>query len=114
MRMPERVNAVSFADESLENAFRELESGKSEDRKLASFIRRAMGDLTKNPFCGIRIPSKLWPKEYAKKYRINNLRKYDLPNGWRLIYTLRASEIEIISVLLEWFNHNDYERKFHY
>jgi len=64
--------------------------------------------------CGIKIPSSLWPKEYVKKYGIDNLRKYDLPDGWRLLYTLRGNEIEIISILIEWPSHTAYERKFKY
>jgi hypothetical protein len=49
------------------------------------------------------------------KYRIKNLWKYDLPNGWRLLYTITAdNEVEIISAILEWFDHKNYERKFKY
>jgi len=110
----ERIKSVAFADSSLKKAFEELKEGKFEDRQLVGFIQRAIEDLKAYPLSGIRIPSKLWPKEYIKKYKIDNLRKYDLPNGWRLLYTLRGNELEIISVLIEWFSHKDYERKFKY
>lgn len=64
---------------------------------------------------GIQIPKRLFPKEYVIKYKINNLWKYDLPDGWRLIYTLNPlNQVEILSVILEWFNHKEYERRFHY
>jgi Txe/YoeB family toxin of Txe-Axe toxin-antitoxin module len=112
--MPERISRVSFADVSLKKAFESLKDGKHEDKQLANFILRAIKDLKENPLCGIKIPSKLWPKEYIKKYEITNLRKYDLPDGWRLIYTIEGNELEIISILIEWFNHKEYEKRFGY
>jgi len=49
-----------------------------------------------------------------KKYKISNLWKYDLTNGWRLIYTIESDEIRIISIILEWFDHKNYEKRFGY
>jgi Txe/YoeB family toxin of Txe-Axe toxin-antitoxin module len=111
---PDRIRKVAFADESIKKAFEDLQKGKFEEQQLAGFLNRAMDDLLENPFCGIRVPSKLWPKEYIQKYCIDNLRKYDLPNGWRLLYTIRGNEVEIISVLIEWLSHKKYERLFKY
>lgn len=37
--------------------------------------------------------------------------KYDLPRGWRLLYTVTAeNEVELISAILDWFDHKNYER----
>lgn len=77
-------------------------------------MRKAIADLKENPFCGVRVPSRQWPKEYLHRYRINNLWKYDLSDGWRLPYTILGSESEIVSTLLEWLSHKQYERKFGY
>ncbi len=41
------------------------------------------------------------PKEYIKKYKIDNLWKYNLPNAWRLLYTIKGNEVMIVSVILE-------------
>lgn len=109
-----RIKRVGFIDDQTYKAFLELKSGKFEEKELASFIDRAIGDLKANPLIGISIPRKQWPAEYVREYGINNLRKYDLPNAWRLIYTLRGNEIEIVSVILEWFSHKEYERRFNY
>jgi len=50
-----------------------------------------------------------------KKYRIRNLWKYDLPDGWRLLYSITTpTKVEILSIIIEWFNHKEYERKFKY
>ncbi|GAI09304.1 unnamed protein product, partial [marine sediment metagenome] len=44
---------------------------------------------------------------------INNLFIYDLPSGWRLLYTLTTpNKIEIISVVLAWMNHKEYNKLF--
>jgi hypothetical protein len=114
MNQKERIKGIAFIDPSLKKAFEEIKSGKYEEQQLAGFLNRAIEDLMQNPLCGIRVPSNQWPKEYIQKYRINNLRKYDLPNGWRLLYTIKGNEIEIISILIEWISHKDYERKFGY
>lgn len=105
---------VGFADEKIKEAFLSLKKGRGAEPSLYEFLGRAFDDLKKDPFCGIKIPHKLWPKEYVRKYGIDNLWKYDLPDGWRLIYTVRADEVSILTVILEWFGHKDYEWRFGY
>ena len=105
---------VAFISEKLKSDFDSLKVGKFEDQKLYKFIDRAIEDLKKDPLCGTKIQKKLWPKEYTKKYDITNLWKYDLPNAWRVIYTIENDEIKIVNIILEWFDHKDYEKKFKY
>ena len=106
-----RPSKVVFASEKLEKVFESL----SEEDPLKKYIKRAIEDLKMNAFAGIKIPKRLFPKEYVQKYEIKNLWKYDLPQGWRLIYTIaRESEVELLSIILEFFNHKDYERRFGY
>lgn len=104
---------VTFGTKKLESSFEALKDGKFEDKKLYEFMERAMKDLKKDPTCGTRIEKRLWPKEY-KKYGITNLWKYDLPNAWRIVYTIKSDEVQILSVILEWFNHKDYAKRFKY
>ena len=106
--------SVAFISSKLKNEFESLKSGKFESKKLYEFIQRAIRDLSQNANYGVKIPRKLWPSIYIKTYHITNLWKYDLPNGWRLIYTIETDEIKIVSILLEWFNHKEYERRFKY
>lgn len=110
----ERLRKVGFVGPELKKAFKKLKSGKVDEKELANYLDRAMDDLEKNEEAGVRVPSKQWPKVYVKKFNFTNLWKYDLPNGWRLIYTIKGNNIEIISVVLEWITHKDYERKFSY
>lgn len=105
---------IAFVSQEVKKAFDELKEGKFEDKQLYEFLLRALDDLKKNPYIGINIPKNLIPLEYTKKLGINNLRKYNLPNAWRLIYTLKGNDIEIVSVLLEWMDHKQYERRFKY
>jgi len=110
-----RVKRIAFADAALKKAYDSLKAGKFEDRQMYAYLNRAFDELQENPFAGIKIPGDLWPKIYVMKYGIDNLRKYDLPNGWRLIYTLRGDSVQIVSVILEWFSsHKEYEKRFGY
>lgn len=102
---------VGFIDEKIKNEYLKT---KNENPELYAFLERATGDLKRNPLCGVKIPQTLWPKEYVRKYSINNLWKYDLPNAWRLIYTIAKDEVKILAILLEWFDHKNYEKRFGY
>jgi len=114
MHKENRIKRVVFVDEKLHKAYLDLEKGRSEEKELALFLKRAIDDLRENPACGNKIPRAVWPREYVQKYGIDNLWNYYLPDGWRLVYTLKGNELEIISIILEWFNHKEYEKRFGY
>jgi hypothetical protein len=102
---------VVFIDVNLEKAFNKL----AEQDPLKAWILKAVADLRENAYSGIQIRKRLIPREYRTRYAIMNLWKYDLPRGWRLLYTVTAeNEVEIISAILDWFDHKDYERKMRY
>lgn len=106
-----RTSDVKFADEKIASEFKNLD----EHNEIKQYIKRAIRDIQLNAFCGIQVPKRLILSEYIQKYGITNLWKYDLPDGWRLIYSITTpTKVEILSILLEWFNHKDYERRFSY
>ena len=105
---------IKFADIRIEKSLQKLKSSKTEDAQLHKWISRAFADLRENAFCGVRIRKKLVPKVYVEKYGIDNLWKYDLPRGWRLIYSVANGQICVLSIILEWMDHKDYERRFKY
>lgn len=109
-----KQNFVAFISKKLKKEFEVLKESKFEDKELYKFINRAIDDLKQNSACGLKIPKRVWPIEYIKKYKITNLWKYDLPDGWRLIYTIETDKVKIVSIILEWFDHKNYERKFNY
>jgi len=105
---------IRFADESIKEAFYKLEKGDDSERELFKFINQALDNLEENAFCGIQIPKRLIPEEYIKKYGAKNIWKYDLPKAWRLIYSIINDEIVVVSLVLEWLDHKNYEKRFKY
>ena len=106
--------SVGFITLKLKSSFKSLRDSKYENKQLWDNINNAMDRLEMNTELGIRIPRKLWPKIYIKKYKIDNLWKYDLPQGWRLLYTIKKDDLLIMSIILEWLPHKEYEKKFKY
>lgn len=107
MELPSKIR---FSNENVKNAFEKLKDGKGDEKELYELLIRAFGDIEKNAFCGIQIPKRLIPKEYST----GNLWKYDLPKAWRLLYAIENQQIVVVSIILEWMDHKDYERKFNY
>ena len=106
-----KPSKVIFINQKLEKTYKKLKN----DDPLKKHISSAIKEINKNAFSGIQFPKRLIPKFYVKKYKINNLWKYDLPRGWRLLYTISPqNEVEIISAILDWFDHKNYENKFNY
>ena len=104
-----KPNRVVFIDDDLEKSFNSL----SENDPIKRGIKRAIDFIKEDAFCGRNVRKKLIPKKLVKKYRINNLWIYNLPNGWRLLYSITSNgEIELIAAVLDWMDHKDYERLF--
>ncbi|MCH8823256.1 MAG: type II toxin-antitoxin system RelE/ParE family toxin [Planctomycetes bacterium] len=108
------LSEVRFIDEKLKKAFYKLEESDNSEKQLFKFINQALTNIEENAFCGTQIPNRLVPKQYVKKYGITNLWKYDLPNAWRLIYSIRGGEVIVVSIVLEWMTHKEYNRRFGY
>ena|SRR3989338_7985556 len=84
------------------------------NRQLLMAIERETDNLVINPHRGIQIPKKQIPREYVIKYGITNLWKINLPDYWRMTYTITGNELEIISILLEFMDHKRYDKVFGY
>ena len=103
---------IIFAETKIKEAWKRV---IETDEDLSKQLTRAKDNIKENAFCGRSVIKKLIPKIYTRKYKINNLWIYDLPSGWRLLYTITApNKIEIISVVLDWMNHKDYEKLFNF
>lgn len=107
--MLQKKSEIQFADKKLKDAFERLDNVE-----LKKFIERALQDIQSNPFCGVQIPKKLIPQDYIKKFNIRNVWKYNLPNAWRLIYSIEGGQTIILTIIVEWMDHKEYERRFHY
>lgn len=102
---------VVFVTDELEKSFLLL----AENSPLKKSIQKAISDFKENAFCGENIPKNLIPKDYIKKYGIDNLWWYPLADAWRLVYSLSSAEnIRILAIIIDYYSHKDYERKFKY
>ena len=110
MKLPSEIR---FKDEKIKKAFLDLDN-ITENKKIKQWLLRAFKDIKENAFCGVQIPKRLIPKEYMKKYDVNNLWKYNLPDAWRLLYSVENQKIVVVSIILDWMDHKSYEKKFNY
>lgn len=111
MKLPSKIK---FADEKVKKAFEELENSTTEDKNLYRFLKQAFENLEADAFSGIQIPKKQIPKAFLQKFGIDNCWKYNLPNAWRLLYSVGREEVTVVSIVLEWDKHKKYDRKFGY
>ncbi len=81
---------------------------------LLRSIKRATELLKKNPFSGNQIQKRLIPKKYILKYGVENLWRMELANRWRLIYTIKGGELEVINFIVDIYDHKKYDKAFGY
>jgi hypothetical protein len=110
MRLFKPADRVIFADERVEKDFNSLDK----ESWLKKALRKAIDDFKENAFCGERIKKELIPKEYTKNYGIDNLLWYPLPNAYRLVYSIFTNERLLFAMIVEYMNHKEYEKRFHY
>ncbi len=104
-----KAHKIIFIDNSLEKTFNDL----PEKDSIKKALKRAIVDIKNNCYAGRNVKKKLIPRKLINKYKINNLWIYNLPSGWRLLYSITSPEkVEIIAVILDWMDHKDYERLF--
>jgi len=102
---------VFFVSDKVKQDFEELNNGKFEEKELSKWLINSFEGLENNAFSGIQIPKKLFPKDYG---HLDNLWKLNLPNAWRLLYTVNRDENNLIVIIIEWLNHKKYEKRFKY
>lgn len=82
--------------------------------QLLKAINREKNNLKIDPQCGIHIPKKNISKGLAERYGTDKLWKIDLVGYWRMIYTITGDDVKIIAFVLEFMNHNRYNKLFGY
>ncbi|MBI2148335.1 hypothetical protein HYU23_01535 [Candidatus Woesearchaeota archaeon] len=90
----------------------QISNGKenSEEIQLLKSIKQKIDFIKANPFYGENIRKNLIPKEYG----VQNLWRVELTNFWRMLYTIKGDQIEIICFILEIMNHDKYNKIFGY
>jgi len=113
-----RKTRVIFSPEA-EEVYKHLneEASKSKtENMILNAINKKVELIKSNVHYGNPIAKKLIPKEYIAKYGVSNLFRVELPNFWRMLYTLTGggTEIEIIAFVLDVMDHKEYNKKFGY
>lgn len=100
------------------NSLAEKEKSKGDTssfhQTLLRSINRAKELLKQNPFLGNQVPKKLIPPKYILKYGAENVWRVELSDRWRLVYAITGNQIEVITFIMEIFNHRDYDKVFGY
>ena len=120
MNKPIRVILLDEADSEYkklnEIVGQQIKEGKenTEEMQLLRSIKQKVAFIKANPFYGDNIPKALIPKEYIIKYNTKNLWRVELTNYWRMIYTIKGDQIEVICFILDIIDHKEYDKKFGY
>ena len=95
-----------------------IESKKSKKKptyeQLLSSINTTIRNIRANPSFGDLIPRKYLTKKVLNKYGTDKIFRVELVGYWRLLYTVIGDEAKIIAFILEYVNHDDYNKLFNY
>ncbi len=110
-------------DEDCYTEFTKLQRCVIEDKKskkppsysqLLSSINVAIHNIKANPTFGDLIPRAYIPKKTITKYGTDKIFRVELVGYWRMLYTLVGDEAKIIAFILDYMNHNKYNKAFNY
>ncbi len=115
--------SVKLSEEA-DNVYQELNKIVGEEKlkgvdssfhqTLLRSINRVRDLLKQNPFAGDQVPKRQIPPKYIQKFDVDNVWRIELADRWRLIYTITGNQIEIITFVMDIFNHKDYDKMFGY
>lgn len=106
---------IRFFDKRIRDKFYALEHSSSEDNMMYQALHSTIKKIENDYESGTFIEKSLVPGSYRKKYGAKTLWKYNLPNGWRVIYMIGNDENnEPIAVILKWMSHIQYNKDFGY
>lgn len=82
--------------------------------QLLTSINNAIRNIKANPYHGDLVPRKYLNKQIINKYGTDKILRVELVGFWRLLYTLIGDEVKIIAFILEYMDHNRYNKLFCY
>lgn len=110
--------------EEADSVYRELNKIAGEEKlrgiessfhqTLLRSINRVGSLLKQNPFAGDQVPKRQIPAKYIKKFDADNVWRIELADRWRLVYTITGNQIEIITFVMDIFDHKNYDKVFGY
>ncbi|MBD3313009.1 hypothetical protein GF345_01045 [Candidatus Woesearchaeota archaeon] len=114
--------SVQF-DEEAYKEYEELQQLVAERRKsskkptysqLLSSINIVLRNIKVDPYYGDLIPRRCISKSTAARYGTDRIFRAELVGYWRLLYTVVGDEVRIIAFILEFMDHNNYNKIFGY
>ncbi len=121
VKMDKQVE-VKF-DESAYKEYKELQEavnqGKTAKKKpsyeqLLSSVNNALKNIKANPFYGDLIPRRYISKSTVQRYGTDKVFRVELVGYWRLLYTVIGDEARIMAFILEYMDHDKYNKIFGY
>lgn len=91
----------------------QIKEGKdnTSEMQLLRSIEQKKDLIKANPFYGDSIEKKKIPKF---RYNVQNLWRVELTGYWRMLYTIKGDEIQIICFVLDIIDHKEYDKIFGY
>lgn len=111
-----RVILLDAADKSYKRlnfiVGEQVQNGKdnTQEMQLLKSIKQKIEFIKTNPFYGDSVKKELIPKEY----NASNLFRVELSQFWRMIYTIKGDNVEVICFILDIISHPDYNKRFGY
>lgn len=82
----------------------------SDEIKLMNSINQKVALIKQNPFYGDNIKKEQIPK----KLNVQNLWRVELSQFWRMLYTIKGDQVEIVCFILHILDHPTYDKLFGY
>lgn len=110
-----RVILSPEAEEVYKHLNEKAPSAKLE-RSILNAVNKKVELIKANFHYGEPIAKDKIPQEYRQKYGVTNLFRVELPQFWRMLYSLTKgeTEIEIVAFVLEISDHGKYDKLFGY
>src|SRR3989344_8549304 len=107
MNKPVRIVLLGEADKDFkklnEIVGKQIENGRehTDEMQLLKSIKQKIDFVRANPFYGDPVAKNLIPQEYRTEYSAVNIFRVELSGYWRMIYTLKGNQVEIVAFVLD-------------
>jgi len=82
--------------------------------QLLFSINNAIKNLKLDPHFGDLIPRRNFGKNVINRYGTDKIFRIELVGYWRMLYTLVGDEAKIVAFILEYMDHDKYDKIFDY
>ena len=91
----------------------QIKEGKeyTDEMQLLRSIKQKFEFIKANPFYGDNIPKRIIAKS---DYDVQNLWRVELSKFWRMLYTIKGDQVEIVCFVLDIIGHDKYNKKLKY